>query len=44
MPRAAVPGAELREHERDGKKTTDKRDGEDEKDYNHEIAAHHRTT
>jgi hypothetical protein len=34
--------AELREHEPDGKKTTDKREGDGEKDYNDELAAHHR--
>jgi hypothetical protein len=40
--RLAVPGQKLREHEPDAKKTTDKREGEREKDYNDEFAAHHR--
>jgi hypothetical protein len=40
--RLAVPGQKLREYEPDGKKTTDKREGDREKDYNDEFAAHHR--
>ena len=40
--RATVPGQKLREHERDGKKTTDKRDGDHEKYYGDQLAARHR--
>jgi hypothetical protein len=40
--RAAVPGQKLREHECDGKETTDKRDGDHEKYDNDQLAAHHR--
>ena len=37
-----VPGQKLREHERDGKKATDKHDGDHEKYDNDKLAAHHR--
>jgi hypothetical protein len=40
--RASVPGQKLREHERDGKKATDERDGDHEKYDNDQLAAHHR--
>jgi hypothetical protein len=39
--RASVPGQKLREHERDGKKTGDKRDGDHENHNNDHLAAHH---
>ena len=42
MRRVAVPGQKLRVAEREGKKTTDKRRSEHEKDYSNKLAARHR--
>lgn len=42
MRRIAVPGQKLRVLERDGKKSTDKRSSEHEKDHNNKLAARHR--